>query len=113
MGQARQLFERADCLVLAPGHAGNESRFDPSPISPPSGVGLDHSRTYRGRDGEFSISANGIAGDPIAPMVNASSHLEDDYVLEVVNPKRFSTGNWPRSSSVRAPYLATTGLRSH
>jgi hypothetical protein len=36
-----------------------------------------------GRDGKFSISANGIAGDSITAMVNASFHPDDDYVLEV------------------------------
>jgi len=36
-----------------------------------------------GRGGEFSISANGIAGDSITPMVNASSQPDGDYVLEV------------------------------
>jgi len=34
-------------------------------------------------NGEFSISANGITGDSSAPMVNASSHLDGEYVLEV------------------------------
>ncbi len=47
MGRAHEQFERARCLISSAGPTANESDLDTTPITPPSGVGLDHRPTRR------------------------------------------------------------------